>query len=84
MLQTHCGEIRWHNLYVREIGLEEAAKLLAEADAKLKTTFADKFLFERGILFFADDRDEKADLYYPLDRGPEVKSPVVVTIHGGG
>ena len=27
MLQTHGGEIRWRNLFVREIGQEEAAKL---------------------------------------------------------
>src|SRR5262245_33660796 len=30
MLQTHGGEIRWRNLFVREIGAGEAAKLLAE------------------------------------------------------
>ncbi len=34
MLQTHGGEIRWRNLKVREIGTEEAKKILAEADAK--------------------------------------------------
>ncbi len=34
MLQTHGGEIRWRNLRVREIGAEEAKKILAEADAK--------------------------------------------------
>ncbi len=34
MLQTHGGEIRWRNLQVREIGADEAAKILAEADAK--------------------------------------------------
>ncbi len=34
MLQTHGGEIRWRNLKVREIGPEEAKKILAEADAK--------------------------------------------------
>lgn len=30
MLQTHGGEIRWKNLFVREIGAEEAKKVLAE------------------------------------------------------
>ncbi len=30
MLQTHGGEIRWRNLFVREISDEEAAKILAE------------------------------------------------------
>ncbi|MFM8468491.1 MAG: DUF1080 domain-containing protein [Limisphaerales bacterium] len=31
MLQTHGGEIRWRNLFVREIGAEEGQKLLASA-----------------------------------------------------
>ena len=34
MLQTHGGEIRWRNLFVREIGADEAQKSLSEADAK--------------------------------------------------
>jgi len=31
MLQTHGGEIRWRNIFVREIGADEAKKTLAEA-----------------------------------------------------
>jgi hypothetical protein len=31
-LQTHGGEIRWRNIYVREIGSDEADKLLREND----------------------------------------------------
>ena len=31
MLQTHGGEIRWRNLFVREIGESEGKKLLSEA-----------------------------------------------------
>ena len=31
MLQTHGGEIRWRNIFVHEIGPEEAQKILAEA-----------------------------------------------------
>lgn len=34
MLQTHGGEIRWRNLFLHEIGADEAKRLLAEADAK--------------------------------------------------
>ena len=30
MLQTHGGEIRWRNLFVREIGADEGTKLLGE------------------------------------------------------
>lgn len=31
-LQTHGGEIRWRNIFVREIGAEEANRLLRERD----------------------------------------------------
>jgi len=34
MLQTHGGEIRWRNIFVREIGADEAKRILSEADAK--------------------------------------------------
>jgi hypothetical protein len=34
MLQTHGGEIRWRNLFVREIGADEAKQILTEAEAK--------------------------------------------------
>lgn len=83
MLQTHGGEIRWRNLFVREIGSDEAAKVLAEADAKLKTTPADKVLIERSVRYLADGRDEKADLYIPLNRDAATRSPAIVIIHGG-
>lgn len=32
MLQTHGGEIRWRNIFVREIGDAEAKKLLSDTD----------------------------------------------------
>jgi hypothetical protein len=34
MLQSHGGEIRWRNRFVREIDPAEAKKILAEADKK--------------------------------------------------
>lgn len=34
MLQTHGGEIRWRNIFIREISPEEGKKILAEAEAK--------------------------------------------------
>lgn len=37
MLQTHGGEIRWRNIFVREIGAEEAEKILQSADARTST-----------------------------------------------
>ena len=36
MLQTHGGEIRWRNIFVREIGEAEAKKILADAAASKK------------------------------------------------
>ena len=33
MLQTHGGEIRWRNIFVREIADDEAKKILGDADA---------------------------------------------------
>lgn len=39
-LQTHGGEIRWRNLFIREIGSDEANKLLRGADpAGFKSVF---------------------------------------------
>jgi hypothetical protein len=40
LLQTHGGEIRWRNLFVREIPSEEANRMLREHDA---TGFTDLF-----------------------------------------
>lgn len=34
MLQTHGGEIRWRNIFLREISAEEAAKILGKADSR--------------------------------------------------
>ena len=34
MLQTHGGEIRWRNIFVREIGSDEAAKISSNAASK--------------------------------------------------
>ena len=36
MLQTHGGEIRWRNIFVRTLDKAEAATILSEADARLK------------------------------------------------
>jgi hypothetical protein len=36
MLQTHGGEIRWRNIFVRELSEEEGQKLIAEAEAETK------------------------------------------------
>ncbi|HND52853.1 MAG TPA: DUF1080 domain-containing protein [Pirellulaceae bacterium] len=44
-LQTHGGEIRWRNIFIREIGSAEATKTLASASDKgFKTLFDGKSL----------------------------------------
>jgi hypothetical protein len=41
MLQTHGGEIRWRNIFVREIPAQEAEQILREADAKTRARLAE-------------------------------------------
>lgn len=52
LLQTHGGEIRWRNLFIREIAAEEAKKILAEAEEKSQSLAGALSLhasFDRGI-----------------------------------
>ncbi len=41
MLQTHGGEIRWRNIFVRQIGQEEAKETLSAANADTRRTLAE-------------------------------------------
>ncbi len=41
-LQTHGGEIRWRNIFIREIGAEEAAKTLSGSDEGFTSVFNGK------------------------------------------
>jgi hypothetical protein len=41
MLQTHGGEIRWRNIFVREIGADEAKESLAKADVDTRHALVD-------------------------------------------
>jgi hypothetical protein len=43
-LQTHGNEVRWRNIFIREVGLEEAAESLAGEDGEFKTIFDGKTL----------------------------------------
>jgi len=40
MLQTHGGEIRWRNIFVREIERDEAERMLSQADAGTREKLA--------------------------------------------
>jgi acetyl esterase/lipase len=41
-------------------------------------------VLEKDLTYLAPGREEKLDLYQPAGRAPEVRSPAVVIIHGGG
>ena len=41
-------------------------------------------VIQQNIAYLDPDRKEKLDLYLPADRKPDVRSPAVVMIHGGG
>lgn len=53
MLQTHGGEIRWRNLFVHEIGAEEAKKILSSAESEGRTTLSKALTlhasFDKGL-----------------------------------
>ncbi|MDB5340760.1 MAG: hypothetical protein JWN70_6379, partial [Planctomycetaceae bacterium] len=53
MLQTHGGEIRWRNIFVREITPEAAKQILSEADAETKKRLAQALTlhasFDKGL-----------------------------------
>jgi len=40
MLQTHGGEIRWRNIFVREIGAETAKQITSAAEAETKASLS--------------------------------------------
>lgn len=40
MLQTHGGEIRWRNIFVHDIGADEAKQILSAAEAELKASLS--------------------------------------------
>lgn len=52
MLQTHGGEIRWRNIFIREIGKTEAAKILAKAETERNSLAGSLSLhasFDKGL-----------------------------------
>ena len=40
LLQTHGGEIRWRNIFIRDIGADEARQVLALAEAETKASLS--------------------------------------------
>ena len=48
-LQTHGGEIRWRNVFIREIGTEEGNKLLASKERKASRRFLTEKILPDGL-----------------------------------
>lgn len=73
MLQTHGGEIRWRNLFVREIGKEEGEKFLAANPQLPNPTVYD--------LSYGPHRKQVLHFWKAESDKP---TPVLFFIHGGG
>lgn len=73
MLQTHGGEIRWRNIYVREIGADEAKKFLAANPPIPEPTLYDVAYgpHPKQIMHFWQAKSDQP-------------TPLLFFIHGGG
>jgi acetyl esterase/lipase len=72
MLQTHGGEIRWRNLFVREIGADEAKKELAKSVLPNPTEYDVAYgPHPKQVIHFWKAESDKP-------------TPVLLFIHGGG
>lgn len=72
MLQTHGGEIRWRNIFVREIGTVEANKALAESVLPNPTHYDVAYgPHPKQVLHFWKAESDKP-------------TPLLFFIHGGG
>jgi acetyl esterase/lipase len=61
---------------------------IADADEGGRSKYVPQFPLdvrvERGVAFLSPDREERADLYFPLQTSGAGKLPAVIIIHGGG
>jgi len=73
MLQTHGGEIRWRNLYVREIGEKEAAEFLAANPLLPNPTHYD-------VAYGPHPKQ----VMHVWKAESDTPTPVLLYIHGGG
>lgn len=72
MLQTHGGEIRWRNIFVREIGDEEAKRAASETQLPNPTHYDVAYgPHPKQVLHFWQAESDKP-------------TPVLLFIHGGG
>lgn len=58
--------------------------LSAIADDKKKPDYPTDIRVEVDVAYLSENRNEKADLYFPKDMPANAKVPAVIWIHGGG
>lgn len=73
LLQTHGGEIRWRNIFIREIEAEESAQLLLAADAARTSPLPSKDGFHLYLLIGQSNMAGRGTLPEPpADAHPRV------------
>lgn len=70
MLQTHGGEIRWRNLFVREIGPEEAKEILKKADAESRQSLSNSLTLHASFDQGMDADFSRGDRTCYVQQGP--------------
>ena len=75
-LQTHGGEIRWRNLFVREISPAEAEKILIEAEAETKQSLARSLTFHAPFDKAMDAEFSKGDKTCYVAQGKDLVAAV--------
>ncbi len=76
MLQTHGGEIRWRNIFVKEFSPEESQKILADAKAETHSTLAKALTLHASFDAGLDAEFAKGDkTCYAQGKGTAKASP---------
>lgn len=72
LLQTHGGEIRWRNIFVREIGVEESQRLLSESAASVRAGLAKSLTLHASFDKGFDAEHARGDKVCYVARGGQV------------
>ena len=87
-LQTHGGEIRWRNIFAREISPDEARQTLAAADQEQRTRLAQGLTlhvsFDQSLEADFSRGDRKCYVQQGADLAPAATTPEVQLVADGG
>ena len=76
MLQTHGGEIRWRNIFVKEFSSEESQKILADAKAETHSVLSKALTLHASFDTGLDAEFAKGDkTCYAQGKGPAKANP---------